>query len=670
MNTSFYTGVSGIKSGQFGIDVVANNISNISTIGFKNKTPEFSTYFATTLSDSYFDSTSNNVGLGSHSQTAAIDTSQGIFQDTDNVFDLAISGEGWFGVQGANGETFYTRAGEFSIDVQGNMVDSSGNYLLGTSGGNISQTTLNNSVLEDFGKYYRTNVTELGHASSISALEDVQLGTIETQSTINLPDILYFPPEATTYVNYKANLNPEIIIDATEVDLDDLDINVSAPDIVNETILINGSISNTSKAQNPKMDDLVFVTITDINGKEVSISTKLDDNLAWSIDNLDISDLDITNTLTTSAILQTVQEIPNVKHFTTEIISPEGEKNFIDMTFTKQVPQPTTGNIWDAQIQILSYFEEYSIEGYDPDITYDPTLYEVNLSNNQVTKIYDPALYKVDTGLGKVYEIIDSQSGNATFGDNGQITSSTIPTLSNSGVPLNISIGDPYQEESLTSTYTYDTNDNTITITGTTNLDEGKSINIDVTDGNGNTITTNATIKEDGSWTATYENDSLDIASGIVTNAYNIVNSGFGGIVSNVNLDTSTVIDKNGYIEGLLKDYSMDGNGNVVAEFSNGRSTVVSKVAVYHFQNDQGLENISSTLFKTTNNSGEAIFYTDKNGNNILGSSIHSKKLESSNVSMATALTELIILQKSFDSSAKCITTSDEMIQNAINMKR
>lgn len=669
MNTSFYTGVSGIKSGQFGIDVLANNISNISTIGYKSNAPEFSSYFATSLSDSYFDSTSNNVGLGSHAQTIATDMSQGIFQDTDNEFDLSIGGEGWFGVQGIGGETFFTRAGAFSVDTQGNMVDAGGNYLLGTSGGNITPTTLSTSVLEDFGNYYRTDSTELGEAYSISALGDVQLGTVEAQSLINLPDILYFPPEATTFVNYKANLNSTINIEDTKVDINSLDISLPTLDLINETISFTGTISNTLQAQDPKVDDLIIVTITDINGDEVTIKTKLDSDLNWNITNADISGLDATD-LTTSGVLQTVQEVPNVEHFTTEIISPEGEKNFIDMTFTKQVPQPAIGNTWDAQIQILSYFEEYSIEGYDPNQTYDPALYDVNLTKNQVIKIYDPALYKVDTGLGKVYEIIDSQIGSATFGSNGEMTSNTIPALSNSGTPLNMSIGTPY-EEAIVAVSGYTTSANILTITGSApNADVGESISINVTDINGITIVTNARVLEDSSWTATYENNSLDMTSPLTTSAYNILNSGFDGITSNTSSDKATVVNKDGYVEGLLKNYGMDGNGNVIAEFDNGRSAVVSKVAIYHFQNDQGLENVSSTLFRASANSGNALFYTDANDINILGSAIYSNKLEGSNVSMATALTELIILQKSFDSSAKCITTSDEMIQNAINMKR
>ncbi len=157
MNSSFYNGISGVKTHQFGLDVWANNISNISTTGFRSSTPEFSSLFATTLAGSYTDPTSNDKGLGSQSQTTALSMQQGILENTDNPFDLAIDGEGWFGVQGQAGQIYYTRAGQFSIDSNGDLVDLNGNYLMVTSGENLKPTELSQEKLDQFGKYYNTS---------------------------------------------------------------------------------------------------------------------------------------------------------------------------------------------------------------------------------------------------------------------------------------------------------------------------------------------------------------------------------------------------------------------------------------------------------------------------------------------------------------------------------
>ena len=150
MNASFYNGVLGVKAHQFGLDVWANNIANINTIGFKSYTPEFASIFATMLQEAYFEPTSNDKGLGTRAQTTALNLSQGAFQTTDRIFDLAIENEGWFGVLGQNQATVYTRAGEFSVDKAGYLVDKNGYYLLATSGNNLTPTTLSQDKLAQF----------------------------------------------------------------------------------------------------------------------------------------------------------------------------------------------------------------------------------------------------------------------------------------------------------------------------------------------------------------------------------------------------------------------------------------------------------------------------------------------------------------------------------------
>lgn len=126
----------------------------------------------------------------------------------------------------------------------------------------------------------------------------------------------------------------------------------------------------------------------------------------------------------------------------------------------------------------------------------------------------------------------------------------------------------------------------------------------------------------------------------------------------------------NGVVGGDLDDYSVDDNGRIYAHFSNGRNVEVAQIPLYHFQNEQGLERIGGNLFITSANSGDPFFYTDADGNVILGATINAKTLENSNVNTGTALTNLIIMQRAFDGAAKVITASDEMVQNAINMKK
>lgn len=143
---------------------------------------------------------------------------------------------------------------------------------------------------------------------------------------------------------------------------------------------------------------------------------------------------------------------------------------------------------------------------------------------------------------------------------------------------------------------------------------------------------------------------------------------GFDGVMAtNAEIFTS-YSNTDGSIGGDLVGYEINRNAEVIATFTNGKQSSVGKIALYHFQNDQGLERVDGTKFRQSSNSGEPIFYTDADGNTILGAEVINYQLEGSNVTMDTALTELIIYQRSFDASSKLITTADEMIQKAINM--
>jgi flagellar hook protein FlgE len=560
MTSSLYNSISGIVNSQFSIDVVANDISNVNTTGYKSSTAEISSLFSSVLSSTT--SSTNDVGTGASSQTTALNMTQGSLETTDNTFDLALEDEGWFGVLGADGETYYTRAGSFSLDANSNLVDADGNYLLVTLGNNITATTLDEETLEGFG-----TVDTTLQAYSITQLDDVALGSVDAQTSVTLPTILYYPAVATTEASYAANLDPTVTVDTVSLDLDAADYPATVTASSSNTITLSGTVSNTTAALDPQEGDTIIITLTDADGLTQTINTTLDENLEWSLSDYDVSGLNTTSDLTVSSVvLQTSQEVANEEHFTMTIIGSDGDQDILDMTFTKVVPQGEEGTTWNAVVNIYSYYEDYDS-----------------------TKTYDTSLYYVNESTNKVYEIVDTQTGVLTFNSDGSLASNTIPTLNNGGTALTLDLG---------------------------------------------TI------------------DSFD------------------GMISSTSIDKTNIADYNGSLEGYLTGYSVDESGNIIASFSNGESSAIAKIAVYHFQNDQGLTQVSSTLFSESANSGEAFFYTDANGNAVSGTTIDSNTLETSNVDLATALTELIIIQKAFGASAKGITTSDEMLQNAINMKQ
>lgn len=145
--------------------------------------------------------------------------------------------------------------------------------------------------------------------------------------------------------------------------------------------------------------------------------------------------------------------------------------------------------------------------------------------------------------------------------------------------------------------------------------------------------------------------------------------TGYAGITSNASAVTSSS-QANGFPQGDLIGYKINQNAEVMATFTNGKQVSMAKIGVFHFANDQGLNNINGTNFLQSANSGKPLFYQDANGNNINGSTVMTNTLESSNVDPTAGLTDLIIYQRAYDAAAKLITTGDQMIQKALQMHK
>jgi flagellar hook protein FlgE len=120
----------------------------------------------------------------------------------------------------------------------------------------------------------------------------------------------------------------------------------------------------------------------------------------------------------------------------------------------------------------------------------------------------------------------------------------------------------------------------------------------------------------------------------------------------------------------VLTKYGINSNGVIVADFSNGRQSAIGRIAIYHFQNDQGLNRIGDTEFQESSGSGKPLFWTDKSGNVITGAIVNSGQLENSNVHLDVGLTDMIIMQRAYQANAKIITTGDELVQKALQMHR
>jgi len=139
MSQSLYTAMGGISAAQTSLNVISNNIANLNTTGFKSSSVNFSDVFYTTISSgtAATDTTGGvnpeQVGLGVQVSSVSRDFSSGTWVSTGKTTDLMIQGNGFFTCEDSSGQQYYTRAGDFSFDSDGDLVTSDGYKVLGTN---------------------------------------------------------------------------------------------------------------------------------------------------------------------------------------------------------------------------------------------------------------------------------------------------------------------------------------------------------------------------------------------------------------------------------------------------------------------------------------------------------------------------------------------------------
>ncbi|MBN2333730.1 MAG: flagellar basal-body rod protein FlgG [Deltaproteobacteria bacterium] len=180
MIRALYTSSTGMQAQQLNIDVIANNLANVNTTGFKKSRPDFQDLMYQTLIQAGTTSGVGNeiptgiqLGLGTRPVAVQKIFTQGDYQETSNDLDLAIEGAGFFQVQQPDGTIAYTRAGSFKLDSTGAIVTSDGYPLQPTI--TIPADTTNITITDDG----TVSVIQAG------AVDSTQVGTLELASFSN-----------------------------------------------------------------------------------------------------------------------------------------------------------------------------------------------------------------------------------------------------------------------------------------------------------------------------------------------------------------------------------------------------------------------------------------------------------------------------------------------------
>ena len=147
-----------------------------------------------------------------------------------------------------------------------------------------------------------------------------------------------------------------------------------------------------------------------------------------------------------------------------------------------------------------------------------------------------------------------------------------------------------------------------------------------------------------------------------------VLGGGVNGLTQFASTSSTAVLrDQNGYTAGTLENFSIDRFGLITGFFTNGTTNPLARIVLGDFNNPSGLLRIGDNMYQESANSGGAVLGFALEGSQ---SQLTSGALEMSNVDLAQEFTNMIVAQRGFQANSKVVSTSDEMLQELMNVKR
>lgn len=745
MNDTLINAYSGIKTHQFGLDSVSNNIANVNTIGYRENIPQFESLFSSNMDTLNANSPlKNDMNYGATKSSNAISTRGGSYKASDGEFNVAYEGKGWF-IVGENKDgsfeikddgfekkqrNYFTRDGSFARDGDGYIVNSGGYYMYGVDLGKIKDGIYTSSKSED------------------KDFEDLASGKLKP---MQVPQNLYYRPVLTTKLDISTNLNKnENVISASaffkdkkgEFDMArfmDTDINAFATD---DTPL-NAPSYNEAKItldKNGKKEVISlkygqggaeageFRTLNDLKnllrdkvGLDLEVSRdasgKVDDKVALEIRNNSYKNLNIElgGSLFDKLGFKGKNENfasgaggsfnPNRAYEKNAIVQDKGAV-FLRTGETGESEDPFTDSANWKMIDSsgVAQWSENATYMEGDVVVNDGKLYRrtTHAGNNPISEGNWEDLGSAEVSLppayesGKTYQVGDIVSVDGRLYRKKVDSGSSDPKADSIG--WQELRGDSFHSEFIqmpsyqTNAEIYDESGKKFLVQShyfmvqsgnpesTPPTQEQWEVRSAVFDQHGDIMISpdwvTHTISFDSSGKPSAAPVELEFGDKKIT--YNIAGAKDSQSSNFVYRDSAILSkDQDGRAEGHLRDVRIDKDGIIYLAFDNGAYEPMGRIGVAAFVNDQGLKKVGGNLFEMS----EAVVNGDKrtaSGRPILGwqgrelkfGSIMYKYLETSNVDVGNALTDLIVMQRGYSMNAKAFTTGDDLVKEALNLKR
>lgn len=675
---ALWTGISGLSSQQQALDNESNNIANVNTVGFKSSRISFA--------DQMYQ---DRIGKGSKILDAEKLYTQGNLKLTGVSYDMALSGDGFFTVAdtraSGTSENYYTRAGNFRMGDNGTLQDAAGNEVQGwmmtsiDADNDVTSTNPNVSVFtNDYSKLLSSKVVEHSNyvetitakatdysASATSDAESVFSGAGLKTKSAKISDV---EAAITDYSMWLQRLR-------------------ETPDGTSATSVTQSSEINFKSDGDGlvrKEGDQIYVYI---NGDKISqnyISTTTTETLATvdlngsgAVDQ-DDHNIQASRIATYKALADKISETPGLVAY---MASESGGLNdVLESTDTFDL-STTNADMAKGIIQIKSLIpgEEFIISEVG-EISGNTTIqgsYQTSISaqagsGKAALESARDALAKLITGKQQdVYKTTDlnitgtAADNDYTFGITifDKESGSNIPVPNDGGTPP---VAQTIAIDDVTDIDDFVTKFNTASAGATPALtDYVEAVNINdnlvirTLDKNYE-VDFSTDLKRDG--TPLDKNNDLSGRSGAGAEFIEIVNT-INQTASQGSLQLR--LDTLGISDSAFGEFSVDNTG-LITMSQDGADFAIGQVSIALFNNNRGLEPAGDNLLTKTNDSGEPIY----NLNNDKAAKIEGKTLELSTADLSESLVNLMVFQRAFEANAKSITTSDELLNTLINLKR
>ncbi|MFZ2587040.1 MAG: flagellar hook-basal body complex protein [Alphaproteobacteria bacterium] len=641
--------VSGLASQGQAISVISDNLANTNTVGYKNSKALFSQL----VTSSGVGGTEYNAG-GINTAVRRDQATQGSLNASNNVTDLAISGNGFFRVAdtadvNTSTQYFYTRAGAFSENKEGFLVSPSGYYLQGwrtdSSGEIANLQNLANVELQSVGvSAQATSTLTLGvNLNStevpISAIYDTT-GTLATGLTNILASTnegIYLT-DARVYDSQGSARDVTFAFSKRASNTWDWQLYTDGSNIQSgiegvETLIQSGTLefntSGTLKYANPTTVDAVWADGVDSS----TITLNFGDFSGGNTVSSTSTGLGFQTT-TVPAITATADTSPGVL----DIDDVRFPATFTAATYTLRRVDATHVALYDATNTTLVEAEVGTVTG------------------TGAQTLTFPSGLQIDVG---------SSFTLATVSDAAAIGTVTVGT-SNAGNALSITV----ESESVTPG-TYMLRKTSATTMGLYNAAGTTLLESAAIGGTGTREVYFATNQIRATFSTTFDETSgfypTTVGTFVVTDQAaqgdGLANNGIIQYASDFN---TSFINQDGFASGNLSAIQVDENGFVAGTFTNGETKKLYKIAIAVFQNPRGLESVSGSLLRTTDSSGQALIKQP----GVSGTGrIVSGALEGSTTDIATEFSNMIVAQRAFQANSKVITTVDQMLNELLQLR-